>query len=252
MRKLIEKTDWDKFWIRSKKDWAIFWLFAALICCAAGVRYGSRMERWLFQFANPYMTELNQPHTWGQLMGSLLLLVVVAEAVLFLCKKPVKAKILVLAIALLMPAVLAGGYRVHTNLIVSSLWEEKPGSIYVRYYEEEQDSLPQRRDIPLTEEQAQELLELCRNMTVVSDKETQEQHRQWYRERSDDRTYSVQMHFRERYGHHYSCWLEVCDERIFLHRGYSSEGQEITFFEDNGIVEWLEEVRAAAEQRRNL
>lgn len=247
MRKLIEKTDWDKFRIRSKKDWAIFWVFAALICYAAGVWYGSRMERWLFQFANPYMSELNQPHTWGQLMGFLLLFAVVTEAVLFLCKKPVKIKILVLAGALLMPAALVGGYRVHTNLIVSSLWEEEPGSIYVRYYEEGQGSLLQSRDIPLTEEQALELLELCRNMTVVSDEEMQEQLRQWYRERSDDRTYSVQMHFRERYGHHYSCWLKVDDGKIFLHRGYSSEGQEITFFEDNGIVEWLEETRAAAE-----
>lgn len=247
MRKLMQKIDWDKFRIRGKRDWVIFWIFAALICYAAGVWYGSRVERWLFQFANPYMTELNQPHTWGQLMGCLLLLAVVAEAVLFLCKKPVKAKIFVLAGALLVPAVLVGGYRVHTNLIVSSLWEEKPGSIYVRYYEEGQGLLLQRRDIPLTEEQAQELLEFCRNMTIVSDKEAQEHLRQWYRERSDDRTYSVQMHFRERYGHHYSCWLKVCDGKIFLQRGYSSEGQEITFFEDNGIAEWLEEMRAAAE-----
>lgn len=250
MRKGMQKIDWDKFRIRSKKDWVIFWVFATLICYAAGLWYSFRNERWLFQFANPYMTDLNQPHVWGQMMGFLLLLAVVAEAVLFLCKKPVKAKIFVLIGALLVPAALVAGYRVHTNLIVSSLWKEEPESIWLQSFDAGSgpDSRPQTRDISLTEEQVREVVELCRAMTPVSDKETQEQLLQWYQaSRIENRDYSIHMHFRERYGHNYAFGLELCDGKIFLLRGYSSSGLEVTFFEDNGIAEWLEEVKNSVE-----
>jgi len=80
MEKMLQKIDWDKFRIRSRRDWVIFWVFAALICYAAGSRYAYRADRWLFRFANPYMSDLNQPYTWGQLMVFLFLLAVVAEA----------------------------------------------------------------------------------------------------------------------------------------------------------------------------
>ncbi len=250
MRERMQKIDWSKFRIRSRKDWVIFWVFAVCICYAAGLQYSFRNEKWLFQFANPYMTNLNQPHVWGQLMGFLFFLAAVVEAVLFLCKKSAKAKILVLAGTLLVPVVLVAGYRIHTNLIVSSLWMEEPGGIGLQYSDTGagQDASSQARNILRTEEQERKLLELCQTITPVSDNEMQEELMQWYREYGRDFArshYSVSMHFRERYGHHYSFPLRICDGKVFLERGYSSSGQEVTFFEDNGIVEWLEEVRAS-------
>ena len=236
MRKLMEKIDWNKFRIRSRKDWVIFWVFAVFICYAAGLRYDHWPDRWLFQFANPYMTDINQPHTWGQLIPFLALLAVVTEVVLFLCRKPVKARILVLVGALLMPMIILAGYRIHTNLIVSSLWKEKPVGI----------SLWKDHRMELTEEEQRELLELCQNLTQVSDKETQELLKQWYLE-NDSSPFSeaddINIRFSQKYGHSYSFKLCVYDGKVFIWRGYAGSNVEITFFEDNGIVELVEKIK---------
>lgn len=247
MKKLFEKIDWKKLRIQSKKDWTIFWIFALLICFALGSHFGHRYDEWLFRFANPYMTYLNQPRSWAELMMFLLLFAIVVEAVLFIRKKPVKAKIFVLIGALLVPMVIVAGYRVHTNLIVSSLWKMEPKSANVYYYAENDNTkrLIIRKEDLSTEEWKQ-LIELCRNLTPVSDKATLEQLRQWYRDTEERHMYAdgIQLFFDERWGHNYDFWLSVDDGKIYLWRGYSRSitwiKTEITFFEDNGLIEWLE------------
>lgn len=239
MRKLIQKIDWNKFRIQSRKDWVIFWVFVALICYAVGLHYDHWFDRWLFSFANPYMTNLNQPYTWGQLIAFFALFAVVVEAVLFLCKKPVKVRILVLAGALLMPMIVLAGYRIHTDLIVSSLWKEEPWRV----------NLWKECRMALTVEEQGELLRLCRDLTPVSDKETQEVLKQWYLEResaafmeADD----IDIWFSEKYGHSYAFKLRIYEGKVFIWRGYSGSDVEITFFEDNGIVEWVEKTATPA------
>lgn len=247
MRNLIKKTDWRKFRIRSRKDWVIFWGIVVCICYAAGVHYADRPDRWLFHFSNPYMINLNQPRTWGQLMVCLPLLAIVTEVVLFLCNKPVKAKILVLVGALLMPVVIVAGYRIHTDLIVSSLWKEEPRAINI--FCRSINSEGRENRIELAGEECKELLALCRDMTPISDQDDLEMLRHWYQENNGERYMqgsSIQMTFMEKYGHSYAFWLNICDGKVYLWRGYnSSMQQEITFFEDNGIVERIEEIIAA-------
>lgn len=247
MREWMQKIDWNKIRIRSRKDWVIFWVFVVCICYAIGVHYARIPNKWLFDFSNPYMKDLNQPYTWGQLMVFFFLLAVVTEVVLFLCKKPVKAKILVLTGALLMPMVILAGYRTHTNLIVSSLWKEEPRGVSVSW--RSADSGNKENQLQLTEEEREELLELCRNMTIVSDDEILETLRQWHQENDREQfacSSSIHLSFDEKYGHNYSLWLEVYGGKVFLRRGYnSSMKEELTFFEDNGIVEWIEEMTAS-------
>ncbi len=248
MKKWLEKVEWSKFRIRGRRDWTLFWIFAILACYGLGLRYASVNERWLFQFANPYMTEINQPHSWGQLMGALFLLAMVTEVVLFLCKKPVQARILVLAGALLMPAVIVAGYRIHTNLIVSPLWKDVPAWISVRCRGEGQDKALNIEWEELTEGQQRELLELCRTIEPVPE-EARGQLSLWYRENSGrlaGEEDSISLRFDERYGHNYSVRIGIREEKIFLWRGYSRRGEEITFFEDNGLIEWMEKVRSGA------
>ncbi len=233
MRQLIQKIDWNKFRIRSRKDWVIFWAFAALVCYAVGLRFYHRFDQWLFSFANPYMTNLNQPYTWGQLIVFLALFAAVAEVVLFLCKKSVKARVLVLVGALLMPMVILAGYRIHTDLIVSSLWKEEPEYISFR----------KGQQMELTEEEQEEVLELCRTLTPIADQETRELLKQWYQESNTDaftKADNLHIRFSKKYGHNYSFILRVYEGKVFIWRGYSASDEEITFFEDNGIVEWVE------------
>ena len=251
MEKILQKIDWDKFRIRSRRDWVIFWVFAALICYAAGSRYAYRADRWLFRFANPYMSDLNQPYTWGQLMVFLFLLAVVAEAMLFLCGKTVKAKVLVLAGALLMPMVILAGYRIHTNLIVSPLWKEEPRSITIFWGEAESEKRVQQRE--LTTEERQKLSDLLQNMTIITVEDTLEALEEWYLEVASERfglEDSISLVFAEEYGHSYDLRLRIYDGKVYIWRGYSDSETEITFFEDNGIVEWLDVLKAASENRR--
>lgn len=239
MRQLIQKIDWNKFRIRNRRDWVIFWIFAALICYAVGLRYYYRFDQWLFPFANPYMTNLNQPYAWGQLMVFLMLLAVVVEVVLYLCKKPVKVKVLVLVGVLLMPMIILAGYRIHTDLIVSSLWKEEPEGISLRKEQQKE----------LTEEEQGELLELCRTLTPVEDQETREVLKQWYQESDTDAFTDadyVSIRFSKKYGHNYSFNLRIYEGKVFIWRGYSASDEEITFFEDNGIVEWVEGIMTPA------
>lgn len=250
MKKLLEKIDWNKLRIQSKKDWTIFWIFALLICFALGAHFGGRYDKWLFQFANPYMMNLNQPRSWTELMVFLLLYAIVIEAVLFLCKKPVKAKIFVLIGALLVPLVIVASYRIHTNLIVSSLWKMEPENINVVYYAENDNTkrLILRKE-DLSKEEWQQIIELCRNLTLVSDKLALEQLRQWYKDTDESHRYGdeIQLFFEEKWGHSYDFWLSVDDGIIYLWRGYSNSQTgiktEITFFEDDGIVQWLETLK---------
>ena len=243
----MKKIDWKQIRIKSRKDWVIFWIFSGLICYGLGACYGSRNSAWLFQFANPYMTSLNQPYTWGQLLGALLLFAVVMEVVLFLCKKSVKARVLVLILALCIPMLIAAGYRIHSNLIVSSLWEKEPQGFRVFPNHSAGDMGFIETD-DLTEEEKRTLLELCKNMTIVSDEKTQEELLQWYRQAenpcvgADD----IQLWYEEKYGHGYYFNLKLYEGKVYLWRGYGAgQSEYITFFEDNGITEWLEEVIAA-------
>lgn len=251
MRQLIEKVNWDKFRIRSRKDWVIFWIFAVLICYAVGQHYDYKPDRWLFPFANPYMTDINQPHAWGQMIPFLTLLAAVAEAVLFLCKKPVRAKVLVLAGVLLMPMLILAGYRIHTNLIVSSLWKEEPEFVRVRW--SGADPGKGNIDVQLEGEERQEMLELCRSLVPISDAETQNMLTEWHHEDNtnhfmeDD---SVYLRFAEKYGHNYSFTLRLCDGKLYIWRGYGSSQKElITFFEDAGISGRMEEIIGSAALR---
>lgn len=250
MKKLFEKIDWKKLRIKSKKDWVIFWIFALLICFALGSHFGRRYDEWLFQFANPYMMELNQPQSWAELMVFLLLFAVVVEAVLFLLKKPVKTKIFVLIGGLLAPMVIVAGYRFHTNLIVSSLWRMEPKNVSVTYYGEDKTKTLRIGKEDLSEEEIQQLIELCRNMTPVSDEAVKEQLRQWYKEYTEERhthEEGIYLFFEEKWGQNYDFWLSVDDGKIYLWRGYSRSQTgiktEITFFEDNGIKEWLDKIK---------
>jgi len=249
MNKLsVKRINWREIRIKNKKDWVIFWIFAGLVCYGISAGFEQRNGNWLFQFANPYMMRLNEPHTWGQLLAAVMLFAIVVEAVLFLRKKSVKAKVLVLIVLLFTPMLAVAGYRVNTNLIVSQLWQEEPGSITIRFHGqgEELESIDGDR---LTEEERQELLTLCKSMTIVSDSEKQEELMQWFRQSEGSFLNSdkVELRYGEKYGHNYrfTLWLE--EGKIYLWR----DNGAITFFEDNGINAWMEEVLSRFQAQDN-
>lgn len=237
----------EKFHIKGKKDWAIFWVLAALVCYGGSSRLSRyQLRYWMFEHANPYMSNLNDPSEgWQRILITILLLAVVGEAVLFLCKKSWKWKVTILSAAVLAPFLILGAYRIHTNLIVSSLWKEEPksGSVWL------ETELPSGKNglyrEELTEEEWVELLALCRNLTLVSDEEKVKELEKWYQEADDPfkKSDEIQLGFPQRWGHSYSFHLRLYEGKVFMWRGNGSQPEEyVTFFEDNGITAWLEEL----------
>lgn len=229
----MNKLNLNKLRIKNKRDWCIFWIFTVLICYGLSSRlltYG--LQNRMFDYANPYMTNLNDPSAgWGRLLITLLLLALVAEAVLFLCKgirRKIAAMTAVLAAAILMPFLTFGMYKVHTDMIVSSLWKEEPQSVSIW---PETDPVTGKtgtglRNEDLSEEQKSELLELCRNLTVISDEEELQRL------------------------HSYSFILRIYEGKVFIWRGNGKQSRQyLTFFENNGITEWVEEILQSAESQ---
>lgn len=228
--------------ISGRKDWVIFWFFAVMIAYVAGGLFGYRIDRWLGERSNLWITDLNVPSGYGRTIVAAFLLAAAAEAVLFLCRKPMKAKLAVLAAGLLFSLAAAGMYQVHCRLIVSVLWkEEAPRNAAVWLAGHGQELKIRKNDGSVTEE-CRELLELCRSLEIITDSEELAECLSWYKTEGDFAgSDNIWMTFPRKYGHGYSLNLHVQDGHIFLWRGYQGYEPRITFFRDNGIVDWMDE-----------
>lgn len=236
--------DMSKLRIRTKRDWAIFWVFAALIAYMLGDEWNYFINDRLRVMGSPWLTNLNEPQGYGRMIAAVILMAIVGEVVLFLCHKPVKAKLAVLAAGVLLPLALVGLYRLNCNLIASVLWKEEPNSVFLHGQEADVClKMSAGGDIAdVSMEEYKEALEYCRNLTLASEEE-QKAGLEWYKNAESPfaGVDSISMYFPEKYGHSYSFSLRLHEGYVYLWRGYSGDGVEVTFFEDNGVTEWFED-----------
>lgn len=236
----MKKFTIKDFRIKNKRDWIIFWVFAALIAYVVGDRYNWKVNGWLRGIGNPWLTVLNEPQNYGRMIVAVILLAVLAEIVLFLCRKPVRVKLAVLAAGLILPAALVGIYQLHCKLIVSVLWNEEPSSVYVKYGDaREVWKSGEGNFVPA--EKCQELQELCGSLKIMTDERKLKTCMEWYyaEEAFMEPDYYVDITFPHKYGHGYVFNLWIKDGYVYLWRGYKGQEILVTFFEDNGITEWL-------------
>lgn len=235
--------------ISGKKDWTIFWIFATLIVYTMCGSVGERINDWLRTIESRWMTNLNEPQSYGQILATTVVMALLVEIVLFLCHKPLKSMLLTLAVGVVALMLVIGCYQLHCDLIASVLWKEEPWHINL-WHENQCTYLKldaegaEYFDIEVEEEAWREVLELCRNLKPVS-KEEQEACIEWYKNAEEPfmGTDSIDIYFKEKYGHSYSFKLRLHEGYVYLWRGYSSDGLEITFFEDNGITECFERLK---------
>ncbi len=220
--------------ISGRKDWIIFWFFAVMVSYVAGSWLARPINTWLNGMTGPWLTDMNMPANYGRTIGAVILLTAMTEGLLFLRKKSVKAKIGVAAAGVALAAMIVGIHQVHCRLIVSVLHSEEPRSVTLFL-----DGSQKR----LVSGEYQELLELCRNLEVITDPEERETSMAWYEgeEIRSGGADSVWLTFPRKYGHGYILNLQVQDGYIYLWRGYQGYEKRITFFRDNGLTEWLEE-----------
>lgn len=240
----MKKPDFSKIKITTKRDWVVFWFFAALITYAMAGFWERKVDDWLRSGGNPWLWEGNEPQSYGRLIVAAVIFALVVEVVCFLRHKKLWIKLSALAAGILAPVALTGMYHANCQLIVSVLWEEQPEMAIITW--KNPDSNVSLRYEPDMEEQEQ-LLEYCRNLTVVSDERIQEEFMQWYWDTKGSDFWSstrVDLHFPRKYGH--NCWFQVeaWGEYLYFFRGHGTGNNIlITLFEDNGLTAYLEELQ---------
>lgn len=233
----------EKCRIKNRRDWVIFWVFTILVVYALASRWHFQLDNWMLRFSNPYLTNLNAPSGYGRMMIAAGIIMIIVEITLFLCRKSRKAKIAALAAGVAVILLTFWAYRIHCDLIVSVMTEE-PESVYMWTNEGDWQNGTMISE-QMTEEEKDELLTLCIGLTPVS-KEEALAGEAWYRDydisaRAED---MIVCRYAKRYGHSYQYSICVYDGHIYIRRGYDNRKQILlTFMEDNGLVEFLEEMK---------
>lgn len=238
----MKKADFSKIKIDNKKDWIIFWVFAVLVAYAVAGFFMNRIDQVLRKLDSPWLWEGNEPQSYGRMIAAVVLLVLMAEVICFLRRKKLWTKLAVLAAGILIPAALVWMYWYNCRLIVSVLWDEKPSYIGVTW--EDPGSNKNIRYHPTPEEQA-DILEMCRNLTVVSDERILKEFKEW--EMQIDSIWKqdgIDLHFPEKYGHNYYLNIYVWGDYVYFFRGHGYGNAEFfTLFEDNGLIQYIENIK---------
>lgn len=239
----MKKPDFSQIKISAKRDWVVFWFFVALIAYAMAGFWERKVNDWLRSGGNPWLWVGNEPESYGRIIMAVVISVLAAEIVCFLCHKRLWIKLTVLAAGVLVPIALVGMYHINCRLIVSVLWEETPEYVIVTWANP--DGSTSLRYWPDLEEQEQ-LLEFCRNLTVMSDEELQDElTTKWIMESGSSWQHDgIYLSFPQKYGHEYTLSLDIRGDYLYFLRGHSSRNDIIvTLFEDNGLIQYMETLR---------
>lgn len=242
----MKKPEFSKFKITTKRDWVIFWFFVALITYAMAGFWEVKVDNWLRSGGNPWLWEGNEPQSYGRIIVAAVMFALVVEVVCFLRHKRLWVKLAVLVAGILAPVALAGMYHINCRLIISVLWEEQPETVII--YWKNPDSNMSLRYEPDMEEQEQ-LLEFCRNLTVMSDEAMQNELMERIMGSGGFRKQdSIYLNFSEKYGHSYMLNLYVWGDYVYFFRGHG-RGNDIyvTLFQDNGLIQYMETLRQEQE-----
>lgn len=242
----MKKPDLSKIRITTKRDWVVFWFFAALIIYAMAGFWAGKVDNLLRSDGNPWLWEGNEPQSYGRIIVAAVIFAFLVEMVCFLRHKKLWIKLAVLAVGVLAPMVLAGMYRINCQLIVSALWEEQPEMAFI-YWKTPDGNMSIRYEPDLEEQE--ELLEFCRNLTVVSDEAVQNEFMEWKMESGAFwKQDSIDFLFSEKFGHSYMLDLYVWGDYLYFFRGHG-RGNDIyvTLFQDNGLIQYMETLRQEQE-----
>lgn len=235
----MKKLDLSKFRITTKRDWIIFWVFVLLLANAVAGWSRHMVDRQLRRFGSPWLWFGNEPQFYGRLILLVALLIIVGEIVCFLRHKRLGLRLAILAAGTVMSVVLVGAYQIHCRMIVSAIWEEDPVYMRIVWKEQNQSYMP-------TEEEQAAILDLCRQLTIVSDESKEREYIEWHWTPKSEVWEKVwlSINFDEHYGHNVHLSLYIRDDTILLDRGVGPQTQPlVTVFEDNGLIQYIENIK---------
>lgn len=223
--------------IKTKKDWCIAFVFAVLIVYVISKFFTFSIQDLLLCYGNPMMTNMNQPKSYGNVAFTIIVMTILVEIVLFRKHKKTVLKAVCLIVGIFLAVAVITGYFIHVNLIVSSI-EEGNGVV---------TSISPwggNADVMFMKAEEQEIMRLCEKLKPVSaekQKELEERVLDEYGGMPED-TQLIWCRYPKKYGYQFDLMVCVAEQSIFVFKGYDNKQKAIiTFFEDNGLLEYFPE-----------
>ena len=227
----------NNFRIKTKRDWCIAAILMTFVVYAVSTRFTFELQSSLLKFGNPMMTNMNQPKSYGNIMFTIVVVMIIAEIILIRHKKSKK----LMGILAVGTVVLVFGifqiYLYNVNQIVSVIEEEDGRHTSIGYWVGE--------DWDVDESTLKEFNLLCEELKPISKKE-QMKLREELTKNEDyiDDTLLIWTEYPEKWGHNFDFMVCVYEDMIFIDKGYDYNQQPIViFFEDNGLLELVDEVK---------
>lgn len=229
-----------KWGIKTKRDWIIAFIFAALLVYAATGLFTQRLNRVLMYLTDPRLSDLNQPSSYGNVALTALIMGAAVGIVLRIKKRPVKMTILSILAGGVIAAVSIGAYFFHCSLLVHVPQEETPGNIWVsRGWGDKSASFSENYDP--SDEELVEFVRLCTSLEELPKEEQRQADLDYEEKRSEDGSEEIRIwiSYPEKYLHSYSLLLVIENGQVFSRR---DGGADRTFFVDNGVVQAAEDM----------
>lgn len=225
--------------IKTKRDWGITFVFAALLVYGITGGFSTKIDRALMYFTDPRLSDLNQPSSYGNVALTALVMGALTGIVLFVRKRSLKRSAFCMAAGCAAAAVSVGAYFLHCSLLVHVPDELSPASVWV--YKAGEGGVNGAYD-PEDEIQMR-FLQLCTSLEELP-KEEQKRAQELYAKAENDgneEEIHIWIRYPEKYLHSYSLLLYIRNGQIFAQR---DGGRDRIFFADNGLKETAEELLA--------
>lgn len=227
----------NNFRIKTKRDWCIAAILMTFVVYAVSTRFTFELQSSLLKFGNPMMTNMNQPKSYGNIMFTIVVVMIIAEIILIRHKKSKK----LMGILAVGTVVLVFGifqiYLYNVEQIVSVIEEEDGRNISIGYWTDD--------DWKVDEADTKEIFALCEELKPVAEEEqTKLKEELLSNEDYIEETLLIWTEYPEKWGHNFDLMVRVYKDMIFIDKGYDYNQQPIvTFFEDNGLLELVNEVK---------
>lgn len=224
--------------IKTKKDWAIAFIFTMLIIYGITTRFSHRFQSFLLEYGDPRLTNMNQPRSYGNLIITILIMTILVEVLLMFYRKSVKLKIITILVGLVCSVLLFAGYLFNCNLIVSVIGKEEPVSVHANGWATD-------INLNMNKEQQDRLVSYCETLLPVSIEQEKELESTFYADGNiTGDSLLIWITYPKKYGHNFDLMVCVYENMIFIRKGYNNNNKEIvTFYKDNGLLSFIDHLR---------
>lgn len=206
-----------KWMIKTKRDWAIAAGFLLLLSYLITSRYQQGMNEWLMKFSPEKMSYFNQPEKHGVYLLTVILAAALGTILWIwqrkMSEKPLRKGLLIIwAAAVLALGIVWGAYQAECRQIVNTPSTGLKPDVHISDW-----SMDLPEPLELTEEQQQQIVDLCLNLQALPKEEQETMMEQL----TQDDGIEIHIWYPEYKGHSYNLWFHLEGDILCLYRGHS-------------------------------